>query len=373
MRLVELRTVRHRLQVGVPLPFNVRHRDETLLLARGQILISHEQLDTLCRRGMQVDLDELQPAGDMVSDAPAEQLPVLWEQSIDRVARLIVDLPRDHLEFALEDVSQPLLALTARDPDLAIFQVMRQHGSRHAQYGVNHSIHCAIAALLTAQRLRWAGDELKRAFKAALTMNLSMLELQGRLATQAGPPTPQQRDEIHTHPTRSAEMLEAAGVRDAEWLQGVVQHHETRDGSGYPTAMRDPCRLAALLQHCDVYTAKLTPRLTRESMAADMVARKLFADNPKDPMVAALVKEFGLYPPGSFVHLASGEIGVVVRRGAAVHTPVVAALTNERRVPRMEPVRRDTADRRHAVVGIVAPGTEAPPLAADKVLALAVA
>ena len=46
-----------------------------------------------------------------------------------------------------------------------------------------------------------------------------------------------------------------------------------------------------------------------------MAARRLFAANPGSPMAAALIKEFGLYPPGCFVKLKSGETGVVVRYG----------------------------------------------------------
>ena len=38
--------------------------------------------------------------------------------------------------------------------------------------------------------------------------------------------------------------------------------------------------------------------------------------DPGHPICAALVKEFGVYPPGCFVTLASGETGVVVKRGA---------------------------------------------------------
>ena len=41
---------------------------------------------------------------------------------------------------------------------------------------------------------------------------------------------------------------------------------------------------------------------------------------------AALIKEFGLYPPGCAVRLKSGEVGMVMRRGETASTPVVAVL-----------------------------------------------
>jgi len=38
----------------------------------------------------------------------------------------------------------------------------------------------------------------------------------------------------------------------------------------------------------------------------------MFVQDQGHPMVAALVKEFGIYPPGCCVRLASGEVGLVV-------------------------------------------------------------
>lgn len=370
MQLIELTTVRHRLSVGVPLPFNVRQIDHTLLLARGQIVDSVDQMEALFERGMLVDIDELKTPRERILDAPAEQLPALWEQSIDRVGQALLELPQEGFDAVLDNVAQPLVALVERDSDLAIFQVLRQHGNHHTQYGVNHSIHCAIAAFLAAHRLGWDASAMQRAFKAALTMNVSMLELQGELATQLTPLTPQQREAIHAHPPRSVQMLELAGIGDPEWLQAVAQHHATSDGTGYPAGLTEVTPLAALLRQCDVYTAKLSPRQSRESLTADVAARKLFAANPADPVAAAIIKEFGLYPPGCVVKLASGETGVVVRRGKRAHTPQVAATTNERGATLSEPTLRDTSRPEHAIVGVLGAGSARTCVAPEKLLAL---
>ena len=59
------------------------------------------------------------------------------------------------------------------------------------------------------------------------------------------------------------------------------------------------------------------------------------------------------YPPGCHVRLASGELAVVVARGASITAPMVACLTNERGMPLPAPVRRETSDRKHAVMAVV--------------------
>lgn len=353
MRYALLSDVKHRIAVSRPLPFHVYNKDRTLLLAKGMSVDSSDQMHALIERGTLVDLTELHEGPELIRHAPAELLPTLWRDNMNRVERALLDAKTETFREALDEVSQPVSALIDRDPDLAIFQVLRQDAVGAMKYGAEHSIHCAIVCRLVAQRLQWSPDEATRAFKAALTMNLSMLELQGVLVSQTTPPTDEQRRQIHLHPIRSREMLVNAGVNDTDWLQAVEQHHEQTDRSGYPFGIHDPNELATLLQRADIYTAKLSSRATRESMAADRAAREIFMRDPSNPITAALVKEFGVYPPGCFVTLASGETGIVVRRGPTVMAPIVAVMTNRHGDPMIEPIRRDTTQPAHAVVAVI--------------------
>jgi hypothetical protein len=88
-------------------------------------------------------------------------------------------------------------------------------------------------------------------------------------------------------------------------------------------------------------------------------------------MTAALVKEFGVYPPGCCVRLASGATGIVVARGESVTTPVVACLTGADGVALPQPERRDTAQPQHRVVAVIGERSINVRVTADKLLALA--
>lgn len=353
MQYSPLSLVKQRVRPGAPLPFNVRDHDATLLLARGQVVETTEQMEALFARGALVDIAELLSPTDRVRQARPEQLPALWTDCLNRVGEVLRTAPGEGFLDALEVAAPPVLALVQRDPDLAIFQVLRQDGNAHVQYGIHHANHAAITAYLVAQRLGWTETDAVRAFKAALTMNVAMLELQGQLAEQTTPPTPEQRERIHDHPQLGRAMLELAGVTDAEWLRAIEQHHESPDGSGYPRGLREPSDTAALVRRADIYTAKLSPRATRSAIAADQAGRLMFMQEPGHPMVAALVKEFGVYPPGCWVRLTSGETALVVRRGSSVMTPVVAALASPDGHPYVRPVRRDTSQRAYAVQSVL--------------------
>jgi HD-GYP domain-containing protein (c-di-GMP phosphodiesterase class II) len=369
MPFAELSAVKHRVQVGAPLPFNVRNADKSLLLARGQQIENFEQLEALFQRGCLVDLAELQSPRDRILKAPRELLPELWSNALNQLSHTLSSSEDPSFRDALSEASGPVQSLVERDPDLAIFQVLRNGASPDADYGAQRSMQTAVTSMLVAQRLGWAPDEAERAFKVALTMNLSMLELQGQLARQSAPPTPEQRSALQTHPMRSVRLLETAGVADPLWLKAVLQHHETEEGSGYPSGTTDVEHLASLVRRCDIYTSKLSARAHRDAIAADLAGRQMFMQDPGHPITAALVKEFGIYPPGCHVRLASGELAVVVGRGATITAPLVACITNARGASLPQPVRRDTGDRNFAVAAIVGQGHVRAPLPLERLLA----
>jgi hypothetical protein len=354
MPFAPLASVRSRLVVGAPLPCSVYDNDQTLLLARGKLVGSHEQLDALFERGALADVDELLTPGERLRRAPREALPRLWNEGLGRINQALMTAPTPSFTMALDEAAGLVLGLVTRDPDLAIFQVLRQAGGPDVEYGVRRSTHTAITSYLVAQRLAWEPGQLERVFKVALTMNMSMLALQGQLARHQGPLSPEVKAEIATHPMRSVELLAHAGIRDDDWLQAVARHHEVEDGSGYPTGRTDVGELASLVRRADVYTSKLSSRSHRDAVAADQAGRQMFMQDPGHPMTAALVKEFGIYPPGCMVRLSSGAMGIVVQRGPTVTTPVVACLTSPRGVALTRPERVDTSQAGqsvHAVVG----------------------
>jgi HD-GYP domain-containing protein (c-di-GMP phosphodiesterase class II) len=374
MQYSPLATVKHRIQIGSPIPFNIRNADKTLLLARGKVIETEEQLEALFERGALVDSEELKSVRQLIAEARPEHLPLLWGKSIDRVGRTLrASITPEGTDFSrqLDEAAKPVLALVERDPDLAIFQVVRQDVKEPNAYGVSHSVHSAIASYLVARRLGWEATQVEKVFKAALTMNLAMLELQTRLASQVTPLTAQQREAIHCHPVRSAEMLVASGINDAEWIEAVVQHHESPDGSGYPNKHTDISDMALLLRQVDIYTAKLSARVTRQPLPANKAGRDLFMADKGSAMTAAIIKEFGVYPPGCFVAMASGEVGVVISRGSLANSPLVAALTNRKGEPLIEPVRRDTSQKEHAITAVVSESSLRVRVSPEKLVVLA--
>jgi HD-GYP domain-containing protein (c-di-GMP phosphodiesterase class II) len=213
MSFVDLAVVQQRVTVGIPLPFDVYSADETLLLAKGHVIETGPQLDQLLQRGARVGLADAVPTAASVKSTRPEQLPALLRSTIALACEALGKAPTEGYEAVVDSVAEPLMAIVEADPDLAIFQIIRQEGNYLTQYGVTHSIHCAFTAFLVATRFGWSEGDIRRSFNSALTMNVSMLELQGQLATQTNQMTAAQQELIESHPRRSALMLETVGIR----------------------------------------------------------------------------------------------------------------------------------------------------------------
>jgi len=171
----------------MPLPFGVRDEDGKLLLAKGQWLADANQLAALLDRGAYVDAEELrlQQEAAKGAEAPASKQTLFdqWEQLIRRLDRVLRGVAEPGLPERVDELATALLSLQRRDPDIGIYLAIRQDERRLPLYGLTHSLYTAMACSLAVGRLGWSDADTLRLVAAALTMNLSIFELQGRLAT----------------------------------------------------------------------------------------------------------------------------------------------------------------------------------------------
>jgi HD-GYP domain-containing protein (c-di-GMP phosphodiesterase class II) len=358
-----LKLVQSKVQVGVPLPWNVRNSDGNLLLARGHIIQSDEQLETLLDRGAYVDADEVRAlaraaaaaGGGLKTSKHPPSLFELWDQTVLRLEGLLKSAGQDS-EFPvhLQTLAVEIAALVARDADIGIYTTVRQEKNKLFYYGYAHAVHTALLGTLMAQRMGWPEERILTLIQAALTMNIAIVELQGRMAAQDTLVLDRQRAQLAQHPAAAVATLQAAGITNEEWLTAVAEHHERPDGSGYPRKINSVSPMAQALGLADVFLAKITPRVLRAALPTQEAARQLFRENKGSPMAMAIIKEFGIYPPGDFVKLKSGESAVVVRRSANANAPLVASVTDAAGLPIVSTVRRDTAEAAFAITGTIA-------------------
>jgi hypothetical protein len=343
MKLIPLSQVSGVLHAGVTLPWGVRDGNGILLLSRGHVLANDRALETLLERGVYVDAAEIAGAGGQAEPAKEEAMTVRWSAAEARLGTVLKAV-KDPLFLArLEDSIRSISALADGNVDLLIFLILRHDHSRPLNYGVVHSLHTAAICSLLSRRKSWEETQRRSLIGAALTMNIGMLDLQGSLAARAGRPSETEQQLIAQHPNLAVDLLRSAGLTDTEWQTAVEQHHEVTGGTGYPNKVAEPTEMARMLRFVDTFLAKHSPRVGRAPQPAHKAARDLFTNSGGDPLAGLIIKEFGIYPPGAYVKLATSEVAIVTQRGATANAPIVMAITNKDGDPLSLPSRRDTS------------------------------
>ncbi|MCX7239465.1 MAG: phosphohydrolase [Burkholderiales bacterium] len=372
------------VRVGQPLPFALMDKDGVLLARKSFIIASRDALADFARRGgglyidasdsethlrayveqLHVAVRKDKPLGEIANtklsadslggrrnqDGRADWLDLqVQANSILRDARSVNFMER------LERLCAQLSRHSQSNPDGTLFALIHLSATEVHKYSATHAMLVSVMCGLAAREvLSWSEPRQLQLCKAALTMNLSMTDLQDRLALQAEALTTGQRAAIDAHAAKSVEMLTALGVTDEVWLEAVHDHHTQKPGALSEKSSAQ--QLARLIQRADMFAARLAPRASRQPLSPAAAMQACYFDEVRaiDEAGAALIKAVGIYQPGSYVRLTTDEVAVVVKRGLNTTTPRVAVVVNRNGLPTVEPLVRDTSVREYRVVASVA-------------------
>jgi len=351
------------LQVGAPVPFDVYNSAGRLLLRRGHTVESELQLERLVQAG-RYDPDTaktprrarggsdrvVHESGPLPSQLARNRVSIF--ERMTEAAHTLDDVrslppPAPPFEAGVRSAVASIRECCALDSDAALAQILIWE---LPGYSLRHSINVALLTSLLLNRLQHDPGKAESAIGAALTMNLASFDLQDTLNRQQEPLTSEQRTALRLHPGESAKRLRSHGIEDPTWLQAVEQHHEARDGSGYPAGLKEGaiCREAQVVSLADRYCVLVSARAHRPALSPRQAIKELHerAANAIEPdLIGALIAAVGLFPPGAYVRLANGETAIVVRRLLDPKHPTVYALHQDTSPPYETPKKRLTGSR----------------------------
>lgn len=373
------------LRLGMTLPYDLFDANGKLLFARGQVLRDSPLVRSLVDGGAWVnsaDTMEYQralahrldtmvmqdvPLSDIVKADGSFRLDTLaptkvelgpreaWSNLLLHTHSLLREADPVDFTARLAALRDTALKRLHAHPDATLMLLIFESSQEFGDYSARHALLTLLLCDLVAQQMQLA-PELRSALQgAALTMNYGAGPAHDRLANQLDAATPAQRQALAAHGDRAAQRLAQVGVTDPVWLTAVRLHHEA--GPGPLGSRSDGEKLARLLRRIDLFGARLSPRRSRQAMSGAAAARAVFLDElgQPDEAGAALIKTVGLYPPGSIVRLANGEVGLVFKRGFSANEPLVAALIGKSGSPLSNPVPRDTRLAAQAISASLAP------------------
>lgn len=347
--MTKVRLDQGHVTLGQALPFDLCNERGIILLKYGYVIQSKSQLDRLIEQGTYFE--------DINDEISKKHQPIAEKVSIFlRVGELAGEFitlfdkqPPDYSgALGIAERIQELCGLD-RDAALANIQLLQ-----NGKYSLRHSFEAALLTEILLRHLDRPVEARRYAIAGALTMNIGMLELQDALYSQKMELTLEQKRTMISHPQKAADVLRNAGVDHSAWLEVVAHHHEMIDGSGYPRKLHknELSIESQVVSLADRYCAMISKREYRAGLLPNVAAGDLMNRQAAtiDPVIAtAFAKEVGAYPPGTFVSLANGEMGVVVNRLTNASYPLVRSLRSSGGIRYPEPPKRNTREQAFAI------------------------
>lgn len=266
----------------------------------------------------------------------------------------------------LVDCANQLAASIASSPDA--LQWVARIRSRDAALH-EHGVRVAVYMMAIGRHLGFPPDDLAKLGQIGLLLDVGKLFVDQALLTRAGPLNDDERREVRCHVERGLERLRGSESL-SEWvLEGIAQHHERLDGSGYPAGLRGR---GISLQGCiaaiaDSFSAMISRRPYAPAMTgfdALLALRKIAGVQLHGPIFEHFMHAVGVMPTGSLVELSNGQVAVVTRQNRVNRLePEVLVLTDASKQVLRAPVEFDlrqaggpAGTRRLAIVGALPDG-----------------
>lgn len=165
----------------------------------------------------------------------------------------------------------------------------------------------------------------------ALFMDVGMLKAAPDVLRSARPLDDLRRADVERHPIESSAAVERIAGFDERLAFAIAAHHEREDGRGYPSGLQGSAipPIAKLLAVADTYVALQSRRAHRPGAAPHIAFAQTLAlaeSGGLDASVARFLLSLSMYPVGTVVELATGELAEVVAPQNALEDPPLAAL-----------------------------------------------
>lgn len=220
---------------------------------------------------------------------------------------------------AVEAVVEDLVDSIVRNPE-ALQLVSRLRETDETAYG--HALQVAVLLVSFGREIGFPREELTHLGQIGMLLDIGKLRVPAALLNKRGNLTPQEFIEVKRHVAHGIELIKASGKVHAKVLEGVGQHHERLDGSGYPHGLRDKQisvfgRMAGIV---DCFSAMTSPRPYADALPPYDIMRQLqeWSDTYFNAgLVQQFIQAIGIFPVGTLVELSTGEAAVVIEQHKA--------------------------------------------------------
>ncbi|HLE93685.1 MAG TPA: HD-GYP domain-containing protein, partial [Sulfuricaulis sp.] len=220
-----------------------------------------------------------------------------------------------------------------------------------SDYTALHSIRSCILGIAIGRHLVYTKEELIDLGVGLMLHDLGMMRIPKHILDKPAGLEEKEFEEMKRHVGWSVVLVNKNGGLPPLAMQVVQQHHERRDGAGYPARLEgDKISQAGFIGSIvDVYDAVTSDRSYSGGISAEDTLKRMYEWREKDfhpQLVEEFIRCMGIFPIGSLVELSTGSIGVVISINRARRLkPKVALVLTADKTPYSHKITVDLMDQ----------------------------
>ena len=221
----------------------------------------------------------------------------------------------------------------------------------------SHGLKVAIYLIGMGRQVGLPREQLIEVGLVGMLLDIGKLKIPAPLLQRAGALSEEEFMLVQQHVMHGLRILDASKDISQAVINGIGQHHERLDGSGYPNKLAQDQiglygRMAGIV---DTFTAMTSPRPYAEPYSPYEALAHLFEWSGRlfhEPLVEKFVQAIGIYPVGSLVELSTGEVAIVLAHNRIRRLqPRVLILTGADKVSLKFPIERNLLHHTETIDG----------------------
>lgn len=222
-----------------------------------------------------------------------------------------------------------------------------------------HSLNVAVIAMMIGRAKGYSAEQLKALSFAALFHDMGKIKIPTAILRKQTPLSEPESNYLKLHTKYGLDMANQIEDFPESAKTVIAQHHELRDGSGYPEGLKgdEIDELAQVIIVANAFDNLCHTPIAYEQKIPYTALSHLYKNCKhlyKEENLNILIKFMGVFPPGTVVQLSNNMVGLVISVNAS-HLLFPNVLVYDPAVPRTQAPIIDLASKDIKIVNAIHP------------------
>jgi HD-GYP domain-containing protein (c-di-GMP phosphodiesterase class II) len=185
------------------------------------------------------------------------------------------------------------------------------------EYTAQHSLNVCVLSIVLGRHINLSEGNLNDVGLCGLMHDVGKMLVPLHILNKPGKLTSEEQIIMQSHTTLGHELLKSSQGMYIGAINTALSHHERLDGKGYPLQIgrNDLSLYTKIVTIADLYDAITSDRVYQQGrthLEATKIMFDLIGQHLDETLVVKFVESLGVYPPGCFVELTNGAVGLVI-------------------------------------------------------------